>query len=67
MRPMNLSLAIVGVIAALGAAAAAFLSWRTAEKANDTAQRMEAIEGDRRHSELTPPVRRFLLHPRDVA
>jgi hypothetical protein len=51
---MNLALAIISVFAALGSAAAAFLAWRTAEKSNDTSQRMEAIERDRRHSELAP-------------
>jgi hypothetical protein len=51
---MNLALAIISVFAALGSAAAAFLAWRTAEKANDTSQRMEAIERDRRHAELAP-------------
>ena len=51
---MNLALAIISVVAALGSATAAFLAWRTAEKANDTSRRMEAIERDRRHSELAP-------------
>jgi hypothetical protein len=51
---MDLTIAIIGVLAAVGAAMAAFGSWTAARKANDTATALAAIEADRRHDELTP-------------
>jgi hypothetical protein len=51
---MNLAIAIIGAVAAIGAAVAAFGSWTSARKANDTAASLAAIEADRRHDELTP-------------
>jgi hypothetical protein len=51
---MDLAIAIIGALAAIGAAVAAFGSWTAARKANDTAAALAAIEADRRHDELTP-------------
>lgn len=51
---MNLTIAIIGVAAAVAAAIAALGSWKAARKANNTATQMAGIERNRRHQELTP-------------
>ncbi len=51
---MNLTIAILGLLAAIAAAVATAGSWRAAGKANQTAHQVAAIERQRRHSELTP-------------
>lgn len=51
---MNLTITILGLLATVAAAVAAFGSWNAATKANATGERMAAIERDRRHAELTP-------------
>ena len=51
---MNLTIAIIGAVAAAAAAIAATGSWVAARRANQTATAVAAIERDRRHDELTP-------------
>lgn len=51
---MNLTIVLIGLVAALAAAVAAVGSWMAALKANATSTALAAIEADRRHDELTP-------------
>jgi hypothetical protein len=51
---MTLAIAVLGLLATIAAAVATVGSWRTAGKANQTADKVAAIERQRRHSELTP-------------
>lgn len=51
---MGLTIAIIGAVAAVGAAWAATGSWLAARKANQTAASVAAIERERRHDELAP-------------
>lgn len=51
---MDLAIAIISALAAVGAAVAAFGSWTAAKVANRTTAAMAAIEGGRRRDELAP-------------
>jgi hypothetical protein len=51
---MDVAIAIIGTLAAVGAAIAAFGSWKAATRANLAAAAMAAIERERRHDELAP-------------
>jgi hypothetical protein len=51
---VNLTIAILGLLATIAAAVATVGSWRAAGKANQTADKVAAVEHQRRHSELTP-------------
>ena len=51
---MDLTIAIIALVATIAASIAAVGSWRAATKANETAMRVSSIERDRRHEELTP-------------
>jgi hypothetical protein len=51
---MDLAITIIGALAAVGAAVAAFGSWTAARIANRTTTTMAAIEGDRRRDALAP-------------
>ena len=51
---MDLTIAILGVVATLIAAGAAVGSWRAALASNKTGSRLAEIEHSRRHTELTP-------------
>lgn len=51
---MDLTIAIIALVATIAAAVAAIGSWRAATKANETTTKVASIERDRRHEELTP-------------
>lgn len=51
---MALAVALITAVAALASATAAVFSLRSSRKATETARRLEALELDRRHGELTP-------------
>jgi hypothetical protein len=57
VRNVNLTIAILGLVATIVAAGAAVGSWRAATKANEAATTIAAIEQDRQHAELTPRFR----------
>ena len=51
---MDLTIAIIALVATVAASVAAVGSWRAATKANETTTKVSSIERDRRHEELTP-------------